>query len=264
MIIHAHTTPQDVANSYFGATFISACLKGYLGFFYNLADVCIAPSAYTKEVLKSTLNIKRRITVLSNGIDLRLYECDEKRAMKFRTQHALDDRPLVLSIGLVFLRKGIIDFVDAAKKLPRFRFVWVGRILARPFLPKAAKNVLEAAPENVLFTGRVDSICEALSAADVFVFPSYEENQGIATLEAAACGVPLILRDLPAYSTFVDGRNCIKFTTAEEFRSAINDVIADQASAKRLGENARKTVQNHDVHVVSKKLLQVYLTAKQD
>jgi glycosyltransferase involved in cell wall biosynthesis len=123
--------------------------------------------------------------------------------------------------------------------------------------------VLAAAPENVLFTGRVDSICEALSAADVFVFPSYEENQGIAALEAAACGVPLILRDLPAYSTFVDGRNCIKFTTAEEFRSAINDVIADQGSAKRLGENARKAVQNHDVHVVSKKLLQVYLTAKQ-
>ena len=215
-------------------------------------------------VLKSTLNIKRRIAVLSNGIDLSLYECDEKRAMKFRAQHALDDRPLVLSIGLVFLRKGIIDFVDAAKKLPRFRFVWVGRILAWPFLPKAAKNVLEAAPENVLFTGRVDSICEALSAADVFVFPSYEENQGIAALEAAACGVPIILRDLPVYSDFVDGRNCIKFTTAEEFRSAINEVIADQTRAKRLGENARKTVQSHDVHVVSKKLLQVYLTAKQD
>jgi 1,2-diacylglycerol-3-alpha-glucose alpha-1,2-glucosyltransferase len=235
-----------------------------LGFFYNLADVCIAPSVYTKEVLKSTLNIKRRITVLSNGIDLSLYECDEKRAMKFRAQYALDERPLILSIGLVFLRKGIIDFVDAAKKLPRFRFVWVGRILARPFLPKAAKNVLEAAPENVLFTGRVDSICDALSAADVFVFPSYEENQGIAILEAAACGVPLILRDLPVYRTFVGGRNCIKFTTAEEFRSAINEVIADQASAKKLGENARRTAQSHDVHVVSKKLLQIYLTAKQD
>jgi len=68
VIIHTHTTPQDVANSYFGANFISACLKGYLGFFYNLADVCIAPSAYTKEVLKSTLNIKRRIAVLSNGL----------------------------------------------------------------------------------------------------------------------------------------------------------------------------------------------------
>jgi 1,2-diacylglycerol-3-alpha-glucose alpha-1,2-glucosyltransferase len=162
------------------------------------------------------------------------------------------------------LRKGIIDFVDAAKKLPRFRFVWVGRILARPFLPKAAKNVLEAAPENVLFTGRVDSICDALSAADVFVFPSYEENQGIAILEAAACGVPLILRDLTVYNTFVDGRNCIKFTTAEEFKSAINEVIADRASAKKLEENARETVQSHDVHVVSKKLLQIYLTAKQD
>jgi glycosyltransferase involved in cell wall biosynthesis len=131
-------------------------------------------------------------------------------------------------------------------------------------LPKAAKDVLNAAPGNVLFTGRVNNICEALSAAQVFVFPSYEENQGIAALEAAACGVPLILRDLAAYRDFVDGHNCVKFTTAEEFRSAINEVVTNQTNARRLGENAQKTVQNHDVHAVSKKLLQIYLTAKRD
>jgi 1,2-diacylglycerol-3-alpha-glucose alpha-1,2-glucosyltransferase len=264
VVIHTHTTPQDIANSYSGANFVSAFLKGYLRFFYNLADVCIAPSAYTKQVLKSALNVTRRIAVLSNGIDLSLYKCNEKSAATFKAHYALDDRPLVLSVGLVFVRKGIIDFVDAAKQLPHLRFVWVGRILARQFLPEAAKKVLEAAPENALFTGRVNSICEALSAADVFVFPSYEENQGIAALEAAACGVPLILRDLPAYSDFVDGYNCVKFATAEEFTCAINEIITDHTSAQRLVENARKTAENHDLHVVSKKLLQVYLAAKRD
>ncbi|MGZ4869910.1 MAG: glycosyltransferase, partial [Halobacteriota archaeon] len=109
---------------------------------------------------------------------------------------------------------------------------------------------------------RVRSICQALSAAEVFVFPSYEENQGIAVLEAAACGLPLILRDLPAYSDLVDRQNCVKFTTNDEFESAIKELVENPAAAKALGENARITVQDHDVNSLSKKLLQVYLTAK--
>jgi 1,2-diacylglycerol-3-alpha-glucose alpha-1,2-glucosyltransferase len=189
--------------------------------------------------------------------------CDEKQATEFKARYALDDRPLVLSVGLVFLRKGIVDFVAMAKRLPHFQFVWAGRILAWPFFPRAARKVLAQAPKNVLFTGRVKSICQALSAAEVFVFPSYEENQGIAVLEAAACELPLILRDLPAYSgDFIDGQNCVKFTANDELESAIKELVKNKVFAKALGENARKTVQNHDVHVLSKKLLQVYQTAK--
>lgn len=262
VILHAHTTPQDVSNSYFAANLISVCLKGYLHLYYNVADVCIVPSAHTKDVLTKTLKIKRRIEVISNGIDSSLCVCNEKRATEFKAEYALDDRPLVLSVGLVFLRKGIVDFVAAAKRLPHLQFVWAGRILAWPFFPRAARKVVADAPKNVLFTGRVRSICQALSAAEVFVFPSYEENQGIAALEAAACGLPLILRDIPAYSDFVDGQNCVKFTTNDELESAIKELVTNQTVAKALGENVRKTVQDHDVHPLSKKLLQVYLTAK--
>jgi 1,2-diacylglycerol-3-alpha-glucose alpha-1,2-glucosyltransferase len=264
VVIHAHTTPQDMAHSYSGARFFSICLEGYLHFYYNLADVCIAPSVHTKDILTKTLKIKRRIEVISNGIDSRLYVCNDKRATEFKTKYSLDDRPVVLSIGLVFVRKGIADFITAARKLPHFQFVWVGRILSWPFLPRAAKNVLASAPKNVLFTGRVKSVCQALSAAQVFVFPSYEENQGIAALEAAACGLPLIMRDLPTYSGFEDGQSSVKFTTNEELASAIKELVTNRAAAKALGENARKTVQDHDVHALCKKLFQVYLTAKRD
>jgi 1,2-diacylglycerol-3-alpha-glucose alpha-1,2-glucosyltransferase len=160
------------------------------------------------------------------------------------------------------LRKGIVDFVTVAKRLPHFQFVWVGRIVTWPFFPRAARKVIATAPKNVLFTGRVSNICKALSAAKVFVFPSYEENQGIAVLEAAACGLPLILRDLPVYSDFVDRQNCIKFTTVDGFETAITELIKHESVAQALGEKARETAQIHDVHVLSKRLLQVYQTGK--
>ncbi|MGZ7110716.1 MAG: glycosyltransferase family 4 protein [Halobacteriota archaeon] len=262
VILHAHTTPQDVANSYFASNVVSICLKGYLHLYYNLADICIVPSKHTKNVLVKTLKIKRRIEVISNGIDLNLYVCNKKSAAQFKKQYALDDRPVVLSLGLVFLRKGIVDFVTVAKRLPHFKFIWVGRIVTWPFFPRAARKVIATAPKNVLFTGRVSSVCEALSAAKVFVFPSYEENQGIAVLEAAACGLPLILRDLPVYSDFFDRQNCFKFTTVEGLEAAIKELIKNESIAQALGENAQKTVQIHDVQVLSKKLLQVYQTGK--
>ncbi|MDD1720383.1 MAG: glycosyltransferase family 4 protein [Euryarchaeota archaeon] len=261
VVIHAHTTPQDMKNSYVAASVLSGLFKYYLEVYYNLADVCIAPSTYTKELLLQTLRIKRRIEVLSNGIDLSSYNCGEQRAAKFRKQHALSDRPLILSVGFVFIRKGIADFVEAARKLPDYYFVWVGRLLPSPLLPHETKEILNNAPRNVLFTGRVDNVCDPLSAADVFVFPSYEENQGIAALEASACALPLVLRDLPVYTDYVHGSNCIKFTTNQEFTAAVDALVKDRAKAYTLGENAKKTAQKHDLRVISKELLHIYITA---
>lgn len=48
VIIHAHTTPDDIKDSYRGSNFLSKCIKGYLSCYYNLADVCIAPSGTQK------------------------------------------------------------------------------------------------------------------------------------------------------------------------------------------------------------------------
>jgi glycosyltransferase involved in cell wall biosynthesis len=120
------------------------------------------------------------------------------------------------------------------------------------------------APDNVLFTDRVKSVCQALSAATIFVFPSYEENQGIAALEAAACGLPLIMRDLSTYSEFENGKSSVKFATIEELASAITELVTNPAFAHVIGRNAKEITQEHDVRTICKKLLRVYLTAKQD
>lgn len=261
VIIHAHTTPEDVKDSYRGSNFLSKCIKEYLSFYYNLADVCIAPSEYTKNVLLKTLNLKTHIVVLSNGIDLSAFSNDPSLAAIFRKRWKLHNDPVILSIGFAFIRKGIIDFIEVAKRLPYYKFVWAGRILDDLFLPRGTQNVIKNAPANVIFTGKISNIQEALSAADVFVFPSYEENQGIAVLEAAACGLPIVMRALPVYVDYEDDVNCLKFHTIDEFTSAVEELILDKPKAKMLGRNARSAVEKHDLHVVGRKLLDVYFSA---
>ncbi|MGB8311288.1 MAG: glycosyltransferase family 4 protein [Halobacteriota archaeon] len=261
VIIHAHTTPDDIKDSYRGSNFLSKCIKGYLSCYYNLADVCIAPSEYTKNVLLKTLNLKTRIVVLSNGIDLSAFSNDPSLAAIFRKRWKLHNDPVILSIGFAFIRKGIIDFIEMAKRLPHYKFVWAGRILDDLFLPQGTQNVIKNAPANVIFTGKIGNIQEALSAADVFVFPSYEENQGIAVLEAAACGLPIVMRALPVYVDYEDDVNCLKFHTIDEFSLAVEKLILDKPKAKMLGRNARLAIEKHDLHVVSRKLLDVYSSA---
>jgi len=261
VIIHAHTTPQDVKKSYVGAGLFSRFLKYYLRLYYNLADICIAPSNYTKELLLQTLNVKGRIEVLSNGIDLDSFRCTEVRAMRFKKQQALSGRPLVMSVGFVFIRKGIRDFIEAARELPDYDFVWVGRVLPSALLPRDTWRMLTNTPRNVRFTGRVESVCDPLSAADVFVFPSYEENQGIVALEASACALPIVLRDLPVYAEYIHETNCLKFSTHQEFVAAIDTLVRDRAKASVLGENAKEMAQSHDLRLLSKQLLHIYNTA---
>jgi 1,2-diacylglycerol-3-alpha-glucose alpha-1,2-glucosyltransferase len=123
---------------------------------------------------------------------------------------------------------------------------------------------LANAPKNVLFTDRVKGICNALSAAQVFIFPSYEENQGIAALEAAACSLPLIIRDLPVYRDFMDGENCLKFTTQEDLPRAIEKLVTNRRVAEMLGANARKIVGSHDLRLLSKQLLEIYMSARRN
>jgi 1,2-diacylglycerol-3-alpha-glucose alpha-1,2-glucosyltransferase len=261
VIIHAHTTHYDMKNSYRGSNFLSKCLKWYLSFYYNLADVCIAPSDYTKGVLLKTLKLKTYVVVLSNGIDVSMISNDASLGTVFRKKWRLSSDPIILSVGFAFIRKGIVDFIEVAKRLPDYKFVWVGRILGDLFLPRDTKKIIENAPPNVLFTGKISDVREAFNAADMFVFPSYEENQGIAALEAAAYGLPIVMRDLSVYAEYEDRVNCLKFHTIEEFTAAVEELILNESAAKKLGKNAQLMAQQHDLHVVSKRLFDIYLGA---
>ena len=116
-------------------------------------------------------------------------------------------------------------------------FMWFGRI--RKGVKPETLRVVESAPENVRFTGYVDDIAEAYASGDVFFFPSTVENEGIAILEAAASGKPLLLRDAECYDgRFTHGVNCLKGTTSDEFAEFIQELAADESLYERLDRRA--------------------------
>ena len=152
------------------------------------------PSSYTKSLLVAYGLPEEKLLAMSNGVDLKRFFVDEKRRQKARTQYQIK-KFTVGTVGLVIPRKGIDTFLELAAQFPDFQFVWFGKIYSKMLAKPLPKNL----PPNVFFSNYVEDIIAAYNAIDVFIFPSYEENQGMAILEAAAVGLPLLVRDLPVY-----------------------------------------------------------------
>jgi glycosyltransferase involved in cell wall biosynthesis len=255
VVMHGHTTAEDFANSFRLSDTIAPYLGRYLRFFYGKADMLIAPSPYARDVLRS-YELAQPIEVVSNGVDLRRFTPDRRRRLLGRARYDLDGT-VAFSVGLVVLRKGVDLFCEVGRLLPDYTLVWFGRI------HKAVKaetlRVIDAAPENVRFTGFVEDVTEAFAAGDFFFFPSTVENEGIAVLEAAACGKPLILRDAECFSgRFEHGVNCLKGETPEEFAALITQVAGDPALAARLSDGALEYAHTHSLELIGQRLKHIY------
>ena len=132
------------------------------------------------------------------GVDLAEFE-QLPPPGEFRSRYDLADRPLLLFLGRIHPKKGldllIPAFADA--KLDDVLLVIAGPdgdgYRAKVEAEVAARGLMG----RVLFTGmlRGRDRVSALADADLFVLPSYQENFGIAVVEALAAGTPVLISD---------------------------------------------------------------------
>jgi 1,2-diacylglycerol-3-alpha-glucose alpha-1,2-glucosyltransferase len=256
--IHSHTTAEDFRDSFRFSTRMAPRLKSYLRYFYSQADLIVAPTEYTKGVLRD-YGVKRDIEVVSNGVDTAAFRFNRRLRDQFRRENGLEG-VVPYSVGHVFKRKGVLEFLQIARNFPDNRFLWVGRNY-RGLAEGDVKKALKHRPGNVLFTGYIGEVVGAYCAGDIFLFPSWCENQGISILEAAACGRPLIVRDLPTYDGWlIHGKNCLKARDNEEFESHLQSLIDSRNLRERLGRNAHRMSREHTLKKVGGQLKKAYET----
>ncbi|KAF2957039.1 glycosyltransferase family 4 protein [Marinitoga sp. 38H-ov] len=257
VIVHTHTTYEDFKNSFILSNQLAPILKKRLINIYKMADLLISPSEYTKHLIQS-YGIKNPIEVVSNGVDTNKFNCEKFKEKNFKKNLNLKG-PLILSVGLPFERKGILDFYKLAKELPYYNFVWVGAKLN--VIPKRIKKILKNELPNLLFPGFLsdEMLMSAFCEADIFLFPSYEENEGIVVLEALSSKTPLIIRDIPVYNNWLKhGENCLKSKNLEDFINNINSIINKNINVEKLRENGRKIAEERDLKIIGLKLKKIY------
>jgi 1,2-diacylglycerol-3-alpha-glucose alpha-1,2-glucosyltransferase len=255
VVIHAHMTDCDFRNSYRFSNLIAPFLKKYLAYYYGQADTVLCPSEYTRGVLLS-YGIKKPIIPISNGIDLDRFQYSEEARRKFRKEHGLSG-VVPLSVGHMFLRKGIDTFIHVARSVGS-SFIWIGRRYKNIEEPEVSK-LIENAPKNLTFINYIDDIVHAYCGTDIFFFPSSCENQGIVILEAAACRKPLLIRDISVYDGWLtDGVDCLKAKNDKEFEEKLRLLISDEQLRNRLAEKAFEMSRKHSLNEVGAKLKVIY------
>ena len=255
VIISTHTTPNDLKNSFYITEFKHLTEK-YLKKYYNMADALIAPSNYCKKQLMK-FGINKKIFVMSNGIEYERFSFSIKKRILGRRFLEMDiEKPLVFSVGVFIRRKGVEDFYKLAKRFRNVNFIWFGRIIDNLLYLKLNNRL-----KNFKIFGPVDDNILPLiySAGDIFLFPSYEENQGIAIIEAAASKNSLLLRNLEVYKEWLSNcKSCLLASDLKEFEIFLEELLNDEKLRKKLSYNAMNLARKHDIRILADKLIKIY------
>ena len=258
VVYHAHSTEEDFRNSFILSNQIAPLFKKWLIKCYTLGDVILTPTPYSKRLLKN-YGIKNPIIDISNGINMKFFERNEELGKKFRKDfgYKKNDK-IIMGVGLYIERKGILDFVELAKRLPEYKFIWFGHS-PLAFSPKKIKTAVNTKLDNLVFAGYVEPevLRGAYSGCDLYLFPTLEETEGIPIMEACTAKIPALIRDIPVFSEWlINGENVHKAKNIDEFETKIKQILENKLP--NLTEKGYLVAQNRDIKKVGKKLISVY------
>lgn len=258
VIFHAHSTEEDFRNSFLLSNQVAPLFKVWLKKCYSSADLVITPTPYSKRLLES-YDLGKEIIAVSNGIELDFFKHNDSEGEEFRKNFGFTkDDKIIMAVGLYIERKGILEFVELAKKMPQYKFIWFGYTNLNT-VPAKIREAVETKLDNLYFPGYVprEVLKGAYSGADLFFFPTHEETEGIVLLEALAVKIPVLIRDIPIYEGwFIDGVNVYKGKNNEEFEEKIKGILENELPS--LVEEGYKVAEERDIKNIGKELKQIY------
>lgn len=258
VVYHAHSTREDFRNSFIGSNMFAAVFKKWIQYCYNLGTMIVTPTEYSKKILIS-YGITKKIEVVSNGIDLTYFDRKKADATSFRQKYGYtSDQKVIMSVGLTIERKGVTDFVEMAKRMPEYQFIWFGYTNLNTVPRKTREAVCTKLP-NLKFAGfaNQDELRNAYGGCDLFLFPSKEETEGIVVLEALAMKTPILLRKIPVYEDWlVENKEVYKAQDLVDFETKARRILSGKAP--NLTQFGYKVAQRRSMDMVGRRLKDVY------
>ena len=204
-ISYVHCLPEHFDGSIKLPKFAFNIFKKYVIKFYKSADnLVVVNPIFIKDMVKAGLD-KDKITYIPNFVSKNeFYKKNDKDIKKIRKEYNIDENKfVVLGAGQVQTRKGVLDFVKVAEKLPDVEFIWAGGFSFGAITDghKELQKVMDNPPKNVKFIGIVprDKMNDIFNMSDLLFVPSYNELFPMTILEACSTDTPILLRNLELY-----------------------------------------------------------------
>lgn len=231
----------------------------------NQVQSIVAPSTVIVDLLKK-YGVHQAIEIIPTGINNEHFKNGDGN--KFRTKFNIPaNKKVLLTVSRIAFEKNIhllIDAVCAIKaKLPEIYLVIAGEGPAKKtYIQQAEKLGLNDYIKFVGYLDRGNELIDCYHGADIFVFSSKTETQGLVLLEAMAAGTPVV--SVAAMGTKDILTNCpaaiITQDTVDDFCLKIVTLFNNQSSLQQLRSQAPAYAKLWDSRNIANKMLEYYQT----
>jgi len=244
---------------------INYMLSDYGRRFHSRADVITSPTksgldGFGKHVEKLTKPIK----IISNGVNLTEYQPGTANPVIYEQYGLPTNKPIVTYIGRVDTEKHLSVLIDAFRTVRQ-------QVDAHLLIAGAGvdlENLVDLADEyeiaeHVTFTGRIsdEDKYELEHVGSLYAIASPVELQSIATLEAMACGQPVVAVDAGALGELChDGKNGYLFALddADGMAEGIVKILKDKKLRAKFSKESLKIANKHDLQGTLKQFENLY------
>lgn len=212
--------------------------------FANLSDLVIAPSAKIRDSLRQR-GVRTRIEVVPTGVELDRFSPGGPAAARAALGLPLDC-PILLYVGRLDREKGVerllAAFEQIAAAIPAARFVLVGQGTQAGSLRARAQG--SPAGDRIHFRGGRprEELPDYYRAADLFLFASETETQGLVLAEAAASGLPAVAVSASGVDEVLENGETGVLTKSDprELADAATALLLDSDRRHAMGRCARR------------------------
>ena len=188
VLASVHTRFETYAR-YYKMGFLEPLIEGWLRELYQKCDALVAPSESMVDVLHDQ-GMNSDIGLWSRGVDRTIFN-PGARDLAWRRDLGIADDDLVIGfLGRLVMEKGLDVFADSIAELTRrgvaHRVLVIGEGPARDWFAGQVPDAIFAGFQAGADLGR------AVASMDILYNPSVTETFGNVTLEAMACGVPVV------------------------------------------------------------------------
>ena len=173
------------------------------------------------------------------------YNCDDEKALSHK---ASTDTPMLLAVGRLVARKGYMTLLRAMPNIlakhPGAKLVIIGRGHMKSKLMKEAKKL--SINDSVFIKSGMsfDDLAQHFRSADLVVYPSYYEGQGLIPLESMSSGTPVVTVNMAPLTEMVDDTvgGLFESGNSQDLAKAVNNILSDSQSRTLKSEAGRKLV----------------------
>jgi glycosyltransferase involved in cell wall biosynthesis len=189
------------------------------------------------------------VKIVPNAADLNIFKpISEAQRLAWRRENGLgaDDIVLIFAGG-EWVRKGLDLAIKGLALVPepRAKLYIAGDDPARETLKALASET--GVGDRVIFGGFRKDVPIALASSDIFFFPSWYEAFSLATIEAAACGLPIVATSINGTEDFIQPGITGDFVKSDpkDIAQVIEPLVKDAQKRTEMGRNARQLVEQN-------------------